>query len=254
MNLPHNIDEVISHLDLILDESIENSNPLGLFAALYQKVTIKVKEGIANDRFEDGKRMEKLDVLFANRYLEAYQVYKTGTQEMNIKSWRLTFDAAKNQKILLMQHLFMAMNVHINLDLGIAAAMTVGNGDINALKNDFLEINNLLFDLVGEVQDNIATVSPFLGLLDIVAKNRDERFAEFSMNAARKHAWLVAQRISSAKSDQQGAVIKSVDEYVAELGDLILKPGLLIRIANWIIGLAESKDVVKNIRALRFKK
>ncbi|HTI94128.1 MAG TPA: DUF5995 family protein, partial [Puia sp.] len=63
------IDEVLSQLSGIIAESRQAGDRCGFFAALYYKVTAKVKEGIEKGQFEDGARMEKLDVLFANRYL-----------------------------------------------------------------------------------------------------------------------------------------------------------------------------------------
>jgi len=62
------IDEVIDQLDDIIALSIREQNRLGYFAALYRKVTAKVKEGIAEGRFDNGPRMERFDVTFANRY------------------------------------------------------------------------------------------------------------------------------------------------------------------------------------------
>ena len=67
------IDGVIGKLDQIIDWSYTTKSRLGYFAALYRKVTIKVKEGIEEDFFEDGERMERLDVIFANRSLDVFQ-------------------------------------------------------------------------------------------------------------------------------------------------------------------------------------
>ena len=58
------IDDVILVLEEIILESIQNNDPLGYFASLYQRVTRKVKKGIEENYFEDGPRMEKLDILF----------------------------------------------------------------------------------------------------------------------------------------------------------------------------------------------
>ena len=64
------IDGVIQQLDVIIDWAHRHKSRLGYFAALYRKVTLKVKEGISEGFFEDGERMERLDVVFANRYLD----------------------------------------------------------------------------------------------------------------------------------------------------------------------------------------
>ena len=71
--LPTTIDEVITALEQIMDTCTRTGNRLGYFAALYYKVTCRVREGIRNQEFEDGARMERLDVTFANRYLQAWQ-------------------------------------------------------------------------------------------------------------------------------------------------------------------------------------
>ena len=78
MSLPVTIDEVIEQLEAIIQAAISNNDPKGYFAALYQQVTIQVKKGITDGLFEDGPRMEQLDVVFANRYLEAYYAYISG--------------------------------------------------------------------------------------------------------------------------------------------------------------------------------
>jgi Family of unknown function (DUF5995) len=65
----NNIEEVITALGRIIDEAKGAQSRLGYFPALYRLVTIDVKKGIAAGRFQDGARMERLDVVFANRYL-----------------------------------------------------------------------------------------------------------------------------------------------------------------------------------------
>lgn len=90
--LARTIDEVISQLDDIIARSIRDGSRLGYFAALYRKVTLKVKEGIAQGRFDDGPRMERLDVTFANRYLEAMDQFRRGQQ--TTRCWLVSFKAA----------------------------------------------------------------------------------------------------------------------------------------------------------------
>ena len=66
------IDDVILTLEQIIVESEINNDPLGYFAVLYQKVTIKIQEGIKTKYFDDGSRMEMLDVIFAKRYIAPF--------------------------------------------------------------------------------------------------------------------------------------------------------------------------------------
>ena len=57
------IDEVVEQLDAIIDDARHERSRLGFFAALYRRVTVEVRDGIAAGRFEDGPRMERFDVI-----------------------------------------------------------------------------------------------------------------------------------------------------------------------------------------------
>src|ERR1700759_2160343 len=84
------IDEVLSQLEIIIAESSSNGSRAGYFASLYHQVTSKVKGGIARNDFEDGVRMERLDVLFANRYLTALDQWKKDLPLSD--SWRVALE------------------------------------------------------------------------------------------------------------------------------------------------------------------
>ena len=117
LQLPATIDEVIAQLEKIITWCEINNNCAGYFAVLYYKVTCKVKEGINNKDFEDGVRMEHLDVAFASRYLDAFYSWIAGKQTTN--SWQVAFDSVSENTSLVLQHLLLGMNPHINLDLGL---------------------------------------------------------------------------------------------------------------------------------------
>ena len=70
------IDAVISRLEATMQECIREKNKAGLFTALYHKVTCKVKEALLAGEFEDAERMEKLDTIFAARYIEAWEGWR----------------------------------------------------------------------------------------------------------------------------------------------------------------------------------
>jgi hypothetical protein len=85
--------EVITHLDAIIAWSRQHRSRVGYFAALYRRMTIAVQHGIAVNNFADGKRMEALNVMFANRYLQAWEAYSNKQKCTN--AWLASFDACK---------------------------------------------------------------------------------------------------------------------------------------------------------------
>ncbi len=242
------IDGVIKRLEAMVEQSRKGREPLGIFAALYLDVTKSVREGIRKNLFQDGVRMERLDVVFANRYLDAYDAYR---QKLPCtKSWQTAFEAAKNFDLLTLQYLFMGMNAHINLDLGIAAAETLPVEHLPELEADFHSINRILAEKIDAVQDRLSEISPLLFLVDWFGKKGDEHFAAFSLVAARKNAWRVATRLSKTADEDKSLEINKLDNTVAKLNQIILKPGKFLGIVVKLVKRFETKDVDKVIEML----
>ena len=158
------IEGVIRDLEQIIANAEKEESRLGYFAALYLAVTKSVKrevdKGPGKSVFQDVKRMERLDVIFANRYLDAFSKFKKG--EMTTRSWEVALKGASYFSPIVLQHLFVGMNAHIMLDLGIAAVEVVREFDqpIEALEDDFNEINKILAALVQRVETEISIVWP----------------------------------------------------------------------------------------------
>lgn len=246
MLLPNSIDEVIAQLDQIIIQSKAEHNRLGYFALLYREVTVAVKEGIKDGFFEDGKRMEQLDVIFANRYLSAYHQYQTGST--TTQSWKVAFEATQREDFLILQHLLLGMNAHINLDLGIAAATIAPGEKIIALEEDFYRINEILFSMIDTMQDRLSRISPAFGLIDTLVGVQDEKLASFSLGKARDHAWNLANLLAPIPVDQWSMAINTADHSTAVLANLIISPKLRIRRwARWILRKMEKSNVEQNM-------
>jgi len=245
----HTIDDVIQILENIIQVSEVNSSPLGYFAALYQKVTVKVKEGITNNYFDNGPRMEKLDIVFASRYIDAYYAYQNN--EPVTASWQKAFDLSKKYWPIVLQHLLIGMNAHINLDLGIAAAEVMKGKDINELKGDFDKINKILSSLVLEVEDDLSEIWPTLKKILKLTGKVDDFLVNFSMELARDGAWGFAVKLASTPENQQSVVIASRDHSVAEVVNLITNPGWIANIIFKVIRLGERGSVSEKIGDLK---
>lgn len=239
------IDEVILALDQIISEAIKNDDPAGYFAALYRKVTIKVKEGIASGYFDDGPRMEQLDVVFALRYLDANAVNRRN--EPVTESWQKTFDLSGNYWPIVLQHLLMGMNAHINLDLGIAAAEVSEGKNLGDLENDFNRINEILSSLVHEVQGDLSVVWPALKFILKWTGKVDDYLVDFSMKLARYGAWKFANQLAAVPLPDKDLAIALRDQKVAAKTDVILKPGRIAKLTLGLIRITERGSVAEKI-------
>lgn len=251
MHIPQaqTIDEVVSMLDQVLVRTRRERSRLGYFAALYRKVTLRVKEGIQKDEFEDNARMEKFDVIFANRYLEAIHQHWHGVKPT--RAWQLCFAACRDRNPVVLQHLLMGMNAHINLDLGISAALTSPGSDLPSLQNDFNKINSVLASLVNSVKSELTQIWPLLGPLDEMAGVTEDVMINFSMDKARNQAWRTAEKIAPLPLDQRDPEIAEVDHWVGNFGQVIWKPPLSsARFVLGLIRLGELRSVPETIEIL----
>src|ERR1051326_4828016 len=94
------IDEVIAAIQGIIAWTISAESRLGYFAALYKRITIAIKQGIANNLFQDGPRMELFDVTFASAYFAPFHAHFYPAQYPSISHcWRVALDGAQLPEI-----------------------------------------------------------------------------------------------------------------------------------------------------------
>lgn len=233
------IDEVITELENIKAECRYENSTLGFFALLYCEVTKNVKQGIADKIFEDNSRMEILDILFANRYIDAYRSYQKN--EIVTTSWEVAFQSSK-EPLLILQQIFLGINAHINLDLGIAAAETMDGKNVQDIENDFNSINSLLGEMIDSFQERLNTASPFFKWIDKLAGNKEEMLMGFSINIAREGAWTFTKDYHA--STDKAALLVVRDGKVAKIGELVkFTKSKFITFVVKIVRLLEKKDV-----------
>lgn len=243
-----NISEVLDCLDEITaDSSLSPTNRL--FPALYRRVTFAIQQGIIAGKFDDGPRMDVLDTRFANRYLVALSRWRQG--QAPSASWQVAFDAGAEGGGVLLQHVLLGMNAHINLDLGVAAASLANNGDISSLRRDFDRVNGILVRMIDDVEAIFDDVSPVLAGIDHISGHLDETIAGFSIRKARAAAWQVASHLAPLSLAERRLAISTLDSTVAALGRRVWEPGALVGAALWVVHRTESHDIESVIARLR---
>ncbi|KQS32386.1 DUF5995 family protein [Pedobacter sp. Leaf194] len=248
MQPANTIIEVISRLDDIIIDSIKVKSRNGYFACLYRKMTIAVQKGINDGLFKDGQRMEKLDVIFANRYIDAYHCQSQ--RKPLSSSWNAAFSAAF-QPYTVIQHLLLGMNAHINLDLGVAAAETSKAGDIQLLKQDFNLINDIIASLINIVQKDLEEICLPMKMLKYVDNKSKESVINFSITAARDAAWANAVGLSKVLPGMYIPYINALDSKIALVANGIKNPNFSQSFTLRTVRTFEPKDVGDIIKFLK---
>jgi hypothetical protein len=221
----NNFAEVIARLEQIIAAAKADNSPLGYFAALYYKMTLGVRDAVERGEFENGSRMEQMDVVFARRYFDALDTWQSGGTPT--ESWRIAFEATHNEQFTVMQHLLLGMNAHINLDLAIAAASVRQRDAIFGMRRDFMQINQIIESLTNQTQSQLAKIWLPFAWLDWFFRTDDEGWIGFSIGTARGASWKAAQLLAFAPDMvAEKALIVELDKGVAFFAQKLHTPGL----------------------------
>ena len=244
------IDDVLVKLKGIIDEQRDRGSPLAFFPAVYRATTARVRAGIQSGTFVDGARMERLATTFANRYLAAFDAGASGGGVGPARAWQVSFDAAARPRTMILQHVLLGMNAHINFDLPLAVIVVADGGRLVDIEADFQAINAILAALLDPVQAVIGRFSPLLHILDQVGGRSDEALVTFSIGNARDEAWHEATRLAIEAPGQRQRSILSLDRRVTLLAQRIIVPDGALSMGSSLIAHTESSDIAAITQAM----
>lgn len=242
------IDDTLNEISGLLASMSADSSVLGYFPALYRRVTLKVRAAVLAEEFDDGERMARLVVVFAQRYLDAYSEYRSnGTCS---QSWLVAFQCETGRGLTVLQHLLLGMNAHIGLDLGVAAAEVAG-ADVLSIRGDFVRINAILGNEIDDTQARLTRIFRPLGLIDRLCGEVDERLSLFSIAYARDKAWSQCLELVLADEVTKRELILERDLGVSRFSAELIRPsGFGMRLLLKIVRSFERGDVRTRIQIL----
>jgi Family of unknown function (DUF5995) len=236
-----NIDEVVDNLANIVSDALRDGGRVGYFASLYRQVTVAIRDAIRANEFDDGERMSRFDAAFGNRYFDALDAWRR--DQTGPRCWREAFRLLEEPNTIVVQHLLLGVNAHINLDLAVAAAETSPGDSIQRLERDFFLINDILVSVLAQIQEALSQISPFMWLLDEFGGRNDERILDFNIRTARREAWQNALLLARQSEAQRAETIDRLDTRANLLAVLLARPGGLSRPVVELIRSTENRDV-----------
>ena len=154
------IDDVVRNFDQVIDWAIRAESTVGYFAILYRRSTVAVHEALKQGKFINPQRMQKFDVVFAQRYFDALNAYFMPHVYPGLTlPWEVAFVGHDDGKTTIIQQMMTGLNAHICFDLGLAAVEVAAN-DLDAMKHDFDYINELVALQVPDMLRNLIEISP----------------------------------------------------------------------------------------------
>jgi len=241
------VDELIKRLQSVVDQAQHDGSRIGYFASLYTRITIAVRRAITAGAFDDGAAVVQLDLAFARRYLTALDCYRRGDAAIS-PPWAVALGATDRRDLSIVQHMALALNAHLNFDLGMAAFEALGAHDLWDAHGDFERVNDVLESEVAEVEKEIALVSPILRVVGGLSPALATWLIDFGLVEARALAWQFAGTLAGARDDAARAAL--VDRRAHEVASLCsaIKQDRLRNVSFRLIASVEEKDVRRVIR------
>lgn len=208
----------------------------GYFPAMYARVTERIAVSIDNGRFADGERMDAFATTFASYFLRAHEAVNGRP-----RCWQACWDVAGDADLLIVQHLLLGINAHVNHDLAQAVVEVVGpGGDLARARPDFDAVNDVLAETHVDVLRSLDRVSRWTNL---AASAGGGRVFNFSLQLARRRAWEAAVRIHALDGEEERvAYVAELDRLVSVLAYLITRPPTPVRPLLWLGRRLEQRD------------
>ena len=210
-------------IDELRSVALAADDASGYFPAMYARITKAVESAAADGRFTDGPRMEAFARAFAAWYPP---LRHDGTPVAG--SWRAAFAVAGEQRLMIVQHLLLGINAHVNHDLPQVVVELAPRGtDLAELRRDFDAINQILAESLPMVLRSLGTVSRWVNTAAVFG---GKQLFDFSLNVARRRAWEAAERMQPLDDHGRAEYVAELDRLVRVLAYLVANPGPVSRV------------------------
>lgn len=220
---PAAIEHVIERMQAI-DAALAGDDGLKWFNWLYLLVTTTVRNQKPPGGWKHEQWLMRLDVVFANLYLDAIAADVAGKGAAP-KSWRVLFEARHLPLIERIQFALSGMNAHINRDLSLAVLQTNSEFGVDPGKNsreyaDFQYVNNLLGALIPEALNTLAT--GIVGELVQGTGKIGRLLALWNVRVARDLAWDFSDHLNNLHGPTRQFALSTQDQLTGAIGRSLL--------------------------------
>ncbi len=218
--------EVAERLEQIEKYCRRRRDPRGIFATAYLQITRAIEAEIVRNRFRDNEWVARYLVRFGNLYRQALLAYERKDYGLVPRAWRIAFDTACAGRGLVIQHLLLGINAHINYDLALTLEAVGIDPDRQDKYADHTHVNDILEAATDQLKSSVSGMyAPVLERLDWIGGRIDDELARFSIERARDHAWSFAVALQAAKGDtERGLLLRALDSQAAVMANVILAP------------------------------
>jgi hypothetical protein len=211
------IDALIGRMEALLGPLEAADDPRRYFHATYLRTTRAVRDALTAGLFSDPDWVERWDVAFASRYLDALRADSAG--EPVPGPWAVAFRTGRERPAAAaLRHVLLGMNAHINYDLPQALLAVISGPEfadpvlLRQRRSDHQRIDEILSQRVGAEDAELAGARPRSAADALLAPLNQAASRRF-LREARAKVWDNIRELNAARSLGAAA-------YAERLGDL----------------------------------
>jgi hypothetical protein len=217
-----------------------------VFLTVYVRVTEEVRRGVDEGAFEDSAWVESYLVSFADHYRRAFAAFERGDVDAVPPPWRLSFERAVAGDALVLQHVLLGVNAHVNYDLTFALDEVGIDPDRGSKRGDHRAINRVLRRLVDEEQAIVAErYAAGVADVDEAFGRLDEAFSFFTLREGRRNAWYGAVALADGPSRRTRRLVDWILRSVSVgAGYFVLSPSVSPTLMRRLEAIERGEDPV----------
>ncbi|MGZ4671721.1 MAG: DUF5995 family protein [Ilumatobacteraceae bacterium] len=225
------------------DMALAAGDASGYFPALYSRVTARIGASIAAGSFADGPGMDRFATRFASHYVAAAH-----DRMHSPRSWQACWNVATDPRLLIVQHLLIGINAHVNYDLPRAVVEVADErGDLTSIRHDFDAVNDVLAATYVDIINDLDRVSRWV---NSATRLGGGRVFNFSLRLARARAWQAASTMYPLSAAGRRDYADELDRLVSVVAFLITRPSPIVRPLLSLARRLEEHDTAKVVTAL----
>lgn len=214
--------------------ALASDDASGHFPAMYARFTMRLDEAASTGRFGDAELMRR----FARRFADYYLAPHRGDRPLP-GSWAASQAVAGDGRLLVVQHLLLGINAHVNHDLPQVVVDVAEDRPLEELRPGYVAVNDVLASSMPEIVRDVGRVAEWMALA--VARGGGWLF-NFSLRVARDVAWVNAVGLHGSPPPERARRIAELDQLVCVLAYLVTKPPWPMSWARPVLRRVEPRD------------
>lgn len=230
--VPHTIADVVAQLTGVqhaLDRvpRLFHENPIADFNNLYLTITRRILERDRAGDFRHPEFLNRLDVEFAIRYLDALRAFGAGDSGVPA-AWRVLLGRYDDASLRSLPCAVAGVNAHINFDLAFALIATwekLGHAaHASPQHHDYLLVNAVFAEEIPGLRRRY--LDGWQRCVDALNGSFDDWYQNVLVECTRARAWERAQRLWTLRADRVAfdLVRSQMDAQAAHVGRVLLSP------------------------------